>query len=85
LRKCHWPGYPSDFARDKRIVEIGPRQTVACKADGVFVAPPGRYEWVFGKPLDGSVPENLFIGSVYSDPVPKGIPGREPKNVAGSR
>lgn len=34
------------------------------------------------KPLEGTVPENLFIGSVYSDPVPRGIPGREPNTAA---
>lgn len=74
-----------EFARDKKIVEIGPRQTVAFKTSGVFVTTPGRYEWVFGKPPEGTVPENLFIGSVYSDPVPRGIPGREPNTAAESR
>ena len=74
-----------EFAREKKIVEIAPRQSVAYKTTGIFTGPPGRYEWVFGKPADGQVPENLFVGSVYSDPVPKSEPSREPSNAADSR
>ena len=74
-----------EFAREKKIVEIGPRQSVAYKTTGVFTGPPGRYEWVFGKPAEERIPENLFIGSVYSDPVPKVEPNRDQGNAADSR
>jgi hypothetical protein len=74
-----------EFAREKRIVEIGARQSVAYKTTGIFTGPPGRYEWVFGKPAEGRIPLNLFIGSVYSDPVSKVEPNREQGNAADSR
>jgi hypothetical protein len=56
-----------EFAKEPRIVEIGPRETKTFTApSGVRIPGPNQVEWVFGKPAEGDVPKNLFVGSLYS-------------------
>lgn len=55
------------FARTHEIVELKPNETRAFVSTGnTFAGLPTAYEWVFGKPSLGSLPENLFVGSVTS-------------------
>ena len=56
-----------EFAKEPRIVEIGPKETKMFTApSGVWAPCPNQVEWVFGKPAEGEVPKNLFVGSLYS-------------------
>jgi hypothetical protein len=57
------------FARTNEIVELKPNETRTYVSKGhTIVGLPGEYEWVFGLPSQGSLPENMFVGSVYSVP-----------------
>lgn len=74
------------FARVNKIVELGPNKTQAYTSTGHAVAGlPGQYEWVFGRPSDVRLPENLFVGSVYSVPEPKRVQGGEQGGAADSQ
>ena len=55
-----------EFARAEQIVEFAPGETKVYTGSSLFVGSPGQYEWVFGKPSDGSTPEHLFVGSLFS-------------------
>lgn len=55
------------FAQVDKILELGPNQSRSFTSSGhAIIGKPGPYEWVFGKPAKGPLPQNLFVGSIFS-------------------
>lgn len=56
-----------EFARAEQIVQFEPGGTRSYTCLATSDGPPGNYEWIFGKPSDGSTPENLYVGTLFSE------------------
>ncbi len=71
------------FARTNEIVELKPKETrTYVSTSNAIACLPCEYEWVFGKPSHGPLPENLFVGSVNSVLEPKLSHDREQSEAA---